>query len=51
MNHFFDLSTLEQNRLEAEEKRNKLKKYDWRKYKEMKKDEKRKRRVQALLRD
>ena len=51
MHHFFDVNTLEQNRIDAVEKQKKLKKYDWRKYKEMKKDEKRKRRVQALLRD
>ncbi|KAJ8604223.1 hypothetical protein CTAYLR_009777 [Chrysophaeum taylorii] len=51
MSHYFDLSTLEQNRKEAEEKKKKLKKYDWRKYKEIKKKERTKRRVQALLKD
>mmetsp|Transcript_15730 Transcript_15730/g.49234 ORF Transcript_15730/g.49234 Transcript_15730/m.49234 type:complete len:234 (-) Transcript_15730:197-898(-) len=51
MSHYFDLSTLEKNRQEAEEKKKKLKKYDWRKYKEIKKKERTKRRVQALLKD
>lgn len=64
MSHYFDLSTLEKNRQEAEEKKKKasrnspclhsvdsdmpcsqLKKYDWRKYKEIKKKERTKRRV------
>jgi len=51
MSHYFDLSTLEANRKEAEEMKKKRKKYDWRKYKEMKKKEKTKRRVQQLLMD
>ena len=51
MSHYFDINTLEANRAEAEVKKKKLKKYDWRKYAAMKKDEKRKRKVQQLLMD
>ena len=51
MSHYFDLSTLEANRKEAEVMKKKHKKYDWRKYKEMKKKEKTKRKVQQLLMD
>lgn len=60
MAQYFDLSTLEQNRKEAQEKKQKvrppvalsrssqLKRYDWRKYKEIKKKEKVKRRVSFI---
>ena len=41
MHNFFDLSTLEQNRKEAEQKKQKLKNVDWRKYKEESKKRKR----------
>ena len=41
MHNFFDISTLEQNRKEAEEKKQKLKNVDWRKYKEDRKKRKR----------
>lgn len=51
MSLYFDVSTLEKNREQAEEKKRKLRKYDWRKYKEIKKKEKTKRRVQELLKD
>lgn len=51
MSLYFDVSTLEKNRQQAEEKKKKLRKYDWRKYKEIKKKEKTKRRVQELLKD
>lgn len=41
MHNFFDISTLENNRKEAEEKKKQLKNVDWRKYKEDRKKRKR----------
>uniref|UniRef100_A0A7S3JR45 WW domain-containing protein n=1 Tax=Aureoumbra lagunensis TaxID=44058 RepID=A0A7S3JR45_9STRA len=50
LSHYFDLSALDQKDTNGESKRKKIQqKYDWKKYREMKKREKNKRRVQALL--
>ena len=51
MSHYFDLSTLEQNRAEAEVLKQRLRTHDWRTHAEEKKKGKVKRKLQQLLSD
>ncbi|KAJ1454812.1 hypothetical protein M885DRAFT_617666 [Pelagophyceae sp. CCMP2097] len=51
MSHYFDLSTLEQNRKEAQANKGKASTVDWKKYAKNKKAEKQKRKIEDLLAD